>query len=187
MRIIIEEAANDAKKSSRRSGRGRVLGIGIGVDGMLVGRYGGEAMVFDLSTFRRGVASLLGVASTSREGYVEGYVLSRVNCFCWGVRGDLGRSSESSREERGWSVSVSCTSDLSEVRGGGRVARFKSDGWGGEGGGEKRYLWIGEDMWSGFVRASINLGMSFRLSRFLLRMCSVVVCTESRRRYRYQS
>ncbi len=125
---ITDEAMSEARKSSRRSGRGRVDGIGRGADGTLVGRYGGDAIVF--SIFLLGVLGVitLGVASMLREGYDAGYPLSRVKCFCWGVRGERGLSSPLDPSREGRARRLSGRRDLSEERGGGRGARFVSDG-----------------------------------------------------------
>lgn len=62
MRIMTQDTTSETRNSSRRSGRGSDDGIGRGVDGTFVGRYGGDAMVF--SIFRLGVVCL-GVASRS--------------------------------------------------------------------------------------------------------------------------
>lgn len=48
--------------------------------------------------------------------------------------------------------------DLSDVSGGGRGARCFSHGRGGDGGGEKRNLWIGEDIALCLLRYS-NAGL----------------------------
>lgn len=74
-------------------------------------------------------------------------------------------------------MSESGSREVREVSGGGRCVRLVSVGRGGEGGGEKRYLWIGEDI----VVESSNLAC---YCRDVVILCCCTCLEERVNRYR---